>query len=262
MKEKQNSDVSSDASQSRSEEEESTTEDASTSYEEDSSNEEISSKEEEEDPQLFTLQTGKCIGHYSRIELLVSHELKIFDREMLTDEIKESIFRGINVWTEAESTDRDPWITSFFSFVPYEEIASSLHPEVQAEIGKMKNTPKKTLFINGRFINIPDEVVFEMYQALSGKIAATDYDQILFLSLERPITQWEIKQIRRAFPSLNIAKMKNMFPMYAEEIFLTVENISPSFVCRKDTFIIKGYSMSKQSLMEFIVSLKEYFSAS
>ncbi|KAI5184812.1 hypothetical protein NEHOM01_0414 [Nematocida homosporus] len=235
--------------------------DVGSSFEEETSMEELSSSEGSEDPQIFTVHTGECSGTFERVDLILENEMPMVNRAALEEEVREKIFKGIFVWADAESTEDEPWITAFFAMVPYVDLAGAMFAGVQREVERLGKKERIKLLINGRFKNVPDDVVCEMYTALPNCLELDEKERVLLLSLEKPINPKEEKEIKKVFPTLNLAKMKNLFPIHSEEVFLYLSNLPAAFTTHGDGSIIKGYLLDKKGLSKFISALREYLEA-
>ncbi|KAI5172983.1 hypothetical protein NEFER03_1976 [Nematocida sp. LUAm3] len=229
------------------------------SVSEESSEEDLSSEESEDDLQLFTVQTGECPGSIDRIVLLSTKEVSTINSATLDEEGLERLFKGICIWAEAESTEKEPWITGFFSILKYEDISPYMFHEVSKKIEALHNCENMRVFISGRFMNLPDEVVYEMYTALPTLLPLQEKEKILFISVEKPIRPTEEKEIKAVFPSFNFTKAKNMFPVYAEEVFLSLNKINPVAMVHSSGKAIKLFLLDKQMISVFLSSLDKYF---
>ncbi|KAH9386427.1 uncharacterized protein NEMAJ01_1323 [Nematocida major] len=210
-------------------------------------------------PELFTVCSGPCAGDYDRIELL-ARQAKTLDVANIQEKEKELLFSKILVRSEAESIEADPWITSFFSVLSYSEATSMLHAKVNAAIKKMERPEELSILVSTRFANVPEEIVYEMYEALPGALPKQAAPRMLLLSLERPVLQDEEKEIKRVFPDFKFATSAKLFPVHTEEIFLMLNGAKPAFSCTvADDSTIKGYVLTEDSLGAFIGAMKKYY---
>ncbi|KAI5189618.1 hypothetical protein NEMIN01_0571 [Nematocida minor] len=210
-------------------------------------------------PALFSVQTDACSGDYDRIELLIrqAKTLNVLD---ITENDKMALFSKIVVRSEAESIDAEPWITSFFSLMEYAQVRRMLHPKVCGAIEKVAGHKEMNLLISARFSNVPEEVVFEMYEALPEISAKAGGRQLMLLSLEKPVGKEEEKEIHAVFPTFKFASSAKLFPVNTEDIFLILGKKKPVFVCpMSNNAVIKGYVLDKADLNEFIAAMREYY---
>ncbi|OAG29762.1 hypothetical protein NEDG_00895 [Nematocida displodere] len=214
----------------------------------------------EENSQLFSIVTGTVSGDYDRIELLLS-QIKTLDASKITEEIKEKIFEGVVIRSEAETTEEDPWITSIISLLPYPVLAKALLPRAQKEMAKLspEELEDAQVLLSLRFKNVPENVVLEMFASLPQCLKVKKHALILFLSAEAPLDPDHEKELQSAFPDLQMAKLKDTFPHYPEEVFFQISKIKPGFVSGSGECMVKGYLLTEDSLSVFIKALKDYY---
>lgn len=210
-------------------------------------------------PELFTVRTDQCTGSYDRIELLV-RQAKTLDTLDISEENKELLFSKIIVRSEAESIETEPWITSIFSLMQYPEASSMLHKKVNVAVRKIEGHETLDILISARFANVPEEIIYDMYEVLPGTFIKANDCRILLLSLERPVSPEEEKSIKRVFSNFKFATSAKLFPVHTEEVFLTLNGNTPAFTCTvSDQSVIKGFVLNREGLVAFINSMKAYY---
>ncbi|OAG33116.1 hypothetical protein NEIG_02299 [Nematocida sp. ERTm5] len=209
-------------------------------------------------PELFTVQTGPCEGDYDRIDLLI-RQAKMLSPS-ISEKQKEALFAHIVARSEAEGIETDPWITSFFSVLKYPEAKAMLLPKVDAAIRKLPEYEEMDILISARFANVPEEIMYEMYEAFPAACMHSKDQKILLLSLERPVQKEEETEIKRVFPKFKFTNSGKLFPIHTEEIFLILNNEKPAFSCSAmDDITIKGYILNKERIIAFIEAMKVYY---
>lgn len=214
-------------------------------------------------PELFTVKTGECPGDYDRIELLI-RQAKTLDILDITEQDKWLIFKNIFIRSEAESIESEPWITSFFSTARYPELQHVLHPKLRSAIEKLPDPEMETIIISSRFTNVPEEVIFEMYEAFGvifKKLVAMEPDtSMLLLSLEKPVGPDEEAEIRRVFPKYKFPKGTKLFPEHTEDVFFVLNNILPIITCHiASNLVIKVYRLDAKVIDKFVAIMLEYY---
>ncbi|KAI5181446.1 hypothetical protein NEOKW01_1627 [Nematocida sp. AWRm80] len=205
--------------------------------------------------QLFNVLTGTPDGDSDSIELLIK-QIKILDKNSMTEDKKQIIFNGLKTWV---ATEEDSWIVSFLSLVSLEDILPVMHKRTRKEVQSLPNKPEYIL-ISSRFINVPEEAVCDMYTALPETLKDLETEKILFLSLEAPMDREEA-EIKKAFPKMNLSKRNKLFPEYTEEIFLSIDEPTHAFMhgLNIPQLFLKGYLLDKPSLYKYISQMGAYY---
>lgn len=214
-------------------------------------------------PELFNVKTGPPQGDYDGIEILVG-QLKTLNAFKVTEDYKIMIYKNIAVRAEAESIETEPWITSFFSVVEYPSIRPILQPKLQNTIDKLPAHEKESIIISSRFTNVPEEVVFEMYEVFTSvlkKAAESGSDTpMILLSLEEPVVREEAEEIRKVFPDFVFPKGSKLFPKHTEDVFLILNKVEALFTCNiANDKVVKGYRIGVDMLEKFVACMKEYY---
>ncbi|KAI5191282.1 hypothetical protein NECID01_1394 [Nematocida sp. AWRm77] len=209
--------------------------------------------------ELFDIVAGECPGTCERIELLIN-QLKMVDVSCVTEAQREKIFSSVAVRAEVESLEEEAWVTSVFSLVPYGEIAPCMFSQVQREMGKLSEEERGriSVFLSPRYRNIPDETIGEMY-AVFGESAKLPKDaRVLFVSAEYPITSSDEAEIKKAFSSFKLKPLRGKFPVHPEEIFLSINGLSPLFVQNREQSTLTGWLLDKKQLDQYITSVVKF----
>ncbi|EHY66921.1 hypothetical protein NERG_00561 [Nematocida ausubeli] len=210
-------------------------------------------------PDLFTVRTGECPGEYERIELLIKHS-KVLKSGGISEEEKAALFSHMVVRSEAEGIEAEPWITSFFSVLQYPAVRSMLPSKVASAIGQLPDHETLDVLISFRFSNVPEEIVYEMYESFPGAHMHKKDQKVLLLSLEKPVQKEEEAEIKRVFPAFKFQGSGKLFPVHTEEIFLILNAEKPLFSCLvHDDTAIKGYILDRERFIAFIEAMKKYY---
>jgi len=244
-----------------------TSEEISDSASDDPSDNASDDPSEETAPLVLKVVEGRCAGSDERIALLIT-QIRTVSAKTTGEKEREAIFSGILTRTETDMLEEEPWVTSFLSLVPYEEISGAIYPQVRKKVEEVvksgEERKKLAVLVSGRFRNVPDDAVYEMYASLSRCMKLEKGAKVLFLSAERAISSEEEKELQKMFPRLDVKALKKMLPENPEELFFSAIKGSGSknpqvFHTSSGDVKIKGYLLEKEDIEMFLKELREYF---